>query len=288
MNFTQPVSELIRRRSSCRGYQRQPLPAETLRALQAFIDELPLGPLGSNCHFKLAAATESDGGALRGLGTYGAIRNPAAFIIGACLAGVQPLEDFGWQMEALVLKATDLGLGSCWLGGNFARSSFARHIQAGPHDILPAVVSLGLPLDGRTLVDQAFRAGAGSDRRLPWESLFFAQDFSTPLSREAAGAWALPLEMVRLAPSASNKQPWRVIRRSGAWHFYRQRTPGYPGGLAKAVLGVADMQAIDLGIAMCHFELAAAEAGLAGRWLDCEPPVEKPSHLTEYVASWVP
>ena len=71
---------------------------------------------------------------------------------------------------------------------------------------------------------------AGSDGRLAWERLFFDQAFGTPLTREAAGEYATPLEMVRLGPSASNKQPWRIVREGGAWHFYVQRNRYYPPG----------------------------------------------------------
>ena len=34
---------------------------------------------------------------------------------------------------------------------------------------------------------------------------------------------------------------------------------------------MADLQRVDMGIAMCHFELAARERGLAGRWVVEQP-----------------
>ena len=43
------------------------------------------------------------------------------------------------------------------------------------------------------------------------------------------------LEMVRRGPSASNKQPWRVVRAGERWHLYLQRTRGY----GRATAGVA-------------------------------------------------
>ena len=70
-----------------------------------------------------------------------------------------------------------------------------------------------------------------------------------------------PIEMVRLAPSASNKQPWRIVKSGTGLHFFLSRTPGY-GGYAKAV----DMQRIDMGIAMAHFELGCKETGFEGGW----------------------
>ena len=93
--------------------------------------------------------------------------------------------------------------------------------------------------------------------------------------------------MVRLGPSASNKQPWRVIQEDHAFHFYVQRTPGYRDSLLQRMLRVEDLQRVDLGIAMCHFELTARELGLRGRWAAQEPKLETPDPLTEYTISWV-
>ena len=53
------------------------------------------------------------------------------------------------------------------------------------------------------------------------------------------------------------------------------------------LLRIADMQRIDVGIAMSHFELTANELGLMGRWEIREPRTEKPDEWTEYTVSWV-
>jgi hypothetical protein len=52
-------------------------------------------------------------------------------------------------------------------------------------------------------------------------------------------------------------------------------------------LRVADLQRVDVGIAMCHFALTADELGLRGAWAIEEPDVVRPDDLTEYVVSWV-
>jgi hypothetical protein len=92
--------------------------------------------------------------------------------------------------------------------------------------------------------------------------------------------------MVRLAPSASNKQPWRIVREDNAWHFYLSRTGGYAGGPAKRLLEVEDIQRVDIGNAMCHFELTARAAGLQGGWLTQLPNAQVPGQGLEYVATW--
>jgi hypothetical protein len=46
------------------------------------------------------------------------------------------------------------------------------------------------------------------------------------------------------------------------------------------------MQRIDMGIAMCHFELAARDIGLEGKWIEEKPEAAKPDVLTSYVVTW--
>jgi len=287
ITFTSPVTELIRLRSSCRSYASSPLDAATRKSLADAIRRMPPGPFGSPGRFELAAASEKDRNALRGLGTYGFIRSAPAFIIGAAPEAGKFLEDFGFRMETLVLAATGLGLGTCWLGGTFTRGTFARKISAGESEILPAVCAVGVPAHGQSVQEQTLRKQIRADRRLGWERLFFNSAFSRPLLTGEAGEYAKALEMVRLGPSASNKQPWRVVKDDGSWHFYLQRTPGYIGGKMSRLMGVADMQRLDMGIAMCHFALTAAEMGLPGTWVEQEPPLEKPDAWTEYVATWL-
>lgn len=307
LSFSAPVSEIIQQRYSCRAYDKRSIAPEQAGCLAAFAAGIKAGPLGTALRFELAVALEDDGQALRGLGTYGLIRNPAGFIIGAAGPGEKNLEDFGYGMEAVVLHATSLGLGTCWLGGNFTRSSFARKIGAAKDEIVPVVAAMGYPVEGVRDRD-LLRKAAGSDRRLPWEALFFrsaadhsgqpaqpakasiskgAHGFGEPLSVEDTGPYAVPLAMVRLAPSASNRQPWRVVQDQGCYHFYLQRTPNYGRGtLPFTLLGLADLQRVDMGIAMCHFELAARELGLEGQWVAGEPDLPKSGETTEYVVTW--
>lgn len=62
--------------------------------------------------------------------------------------------------------------------------------------------------------------------------------------------------MVRLAPSAVNKQPWRIVVTDHTVNFYLRRSKGF------GKEGKLDMQMIDMGIALCHFALTAKECGL--------------------------
>jgi hypothetical protein len=285
MFYSKPVTDIIQRRFSCRTYLDTPIAKDKRQQLADFLSLLKTGPLGASARFELVAATEQDRNSLKGLGTYGFIRGMTGFIVGAVGSADKNLEDYGYLMERAILFATDIELGTCWLGGSFTKSSFAKKMAVTDGESVPAVTSIGYTTD-KSRSGDLIRQRVGADNRLPWESLFFHQRFGIPLSPEQAGAYAAPLEMARRGPSASNKQPWRVIQDGNAWHFYLQRTPGYGDGLAFKLLGLADLQRVDMGIAMSHWELTATELGLKGKWVVQEPGIEKPDRLTEYTVSW--
>ncbi len=286
MNFSKPVAEIIAQRFSCRTYLTQPIEEAQQGTLSEAAQSIRKGPRGAAVRFRLVAATRVDTGTLRGLGTYGFIKGATGFIVGAATMGEGWLEDYGHTMERLVLLATDLGLGTCWLGGSFTRSSFSRAIGATEAERVPAVAALGVIGDVDSARSGTVRRRVGADQRLPWTSLFFEGKFGMPLTSQAAGSFSIPLEMVRLAPSASNKQPWRIVREGRSWHFFLERTPGYSGGLASKLLRVEDIQRVDVGIAMCHFELAARELGLSGAWTVRAPRIQSQDQPVEYTATW--
>jgi len=286
--FSMPVEQVIRQRYSCRTYDREPIEAEKKHDLEQFMRFIARGPFGNSGRFALVSATPSERNSLRGLGTYGFIRDASGFIIGTIETKAQHnLEDFGYLMEKVILRATDLGLGTCWLGGTFTKSSFGQKIAVREGELVPAVAAVGYPARGLRWSERMIRHRANAERRLPWESLFFQDGFSQTLPKIEADDYCLALEMVRLAPSASNKQPWRVVKSDGAWHFYLKRTPGYRESTLVRLFTVADMQRIDMGIAMCHFELSLREAGLAGGWGQLRPAAVHESHGFEYIASWI-
>jgi nitroreductase len=284
--FSKSIIEIIRQRYSCRTYVERPIERDLQLRIAEYAASLGPGPFGGQARFELIAAGEDDWKALRQLGTYGFIKGASGFLVGATSDGEEKLEDFGWQMERLILLATDLGLGTCWLGGTFTKSSFARKISSRPEELIPAVASIGYIARKPRQIDRLIRRGAQGDRRFGWERLFFKEQFGVNLPRQEAGEYALPLEMVRLAPSASNRQPWRVICQGACWHFYLRRTPGYREGMLNRLFTQADLQRIDMGIAMCHFDLTSRELGLAGEWGKHDPGLELPDEFAEYSATW--
>ena len=287
ISYNHSPLELIRARSSVRRFTGGPVSGEDRGELQRCCREAQVGPFGGACRFRLID-NSAGGDRSERVGAYGLIRGAHTYLAGATGTSRYSLEDFGYLFELLLLKATDLGMGSCWLGGTFTRSRFARAMELLGEEIIPAVSPIGVPTEQRSMVDQVIRWGARSKRRKPWEELFYDGESAAPLSEARAGSLAAALEMVRLAPSASNRQPWRCLKAGQTIHFYLQRFPGYRSLLQ------TDLQRIDMGIAMSHFDLAIASSGIEGSWQVLDPPALQSSPLSrpeawqrcEYLVSW--
>ncbi len=283
MLFNKPLTDIIRQRKSIRSYTDAPIEEEKKEALKKFLSANTTGPFGTKSRFIFITATAQDKESLKGLITYGMIKNPMGFIIGAVEKKHHNLEDFGYLMEKNILMTTDLGLGTCWLGGTFSSSRFAQKIALQNNEALPAVTPVGYAVPKITAIDSVIRNASGADNRKPWNSIFFKND--QPLSIEEAGRYDTPLEMVRLAPSANNFQPWRIIKESetNIFYFYIKRVPG----LKQLSFMKSDLQRVDIGIAMCHFSLVAEEKGLKGVWEISDPHLKGMADKLEYTATWV-
>ena len=123
------------------------------------------------------------------------------------------------------------------------------------------------------------RKGVGADKRNPAEKIIFDKDFDTPLSGKKKDEIADLIEMVRWAPSAVNKQPWRIVcAEDGQYHFYEKKDKGYTGD------ATGDLQKIDVGIALCHFVLGLKEKGIEPNVDINDPGIRLPEGV-EYIAS---
>jgi len=276
------ILDAVRARTSVRAYAATSPDTETASALADLLAGEHLGPFGHRVRIELLDLSEEDRQETRHLGTYGFIKGARQYILCAIEETPRAREDLGFCFERVVLEATRIGLGTCWMGGTFKRGRFAERMGLSDAEVLPIISPVGIPAQRRSWRERVIRVGAGSDKRKPWNTLFFDATPDAPLGQEAAGPLAPVLEAVRLGPSASNKQPWRVVRDAdcSTCHLFLQRTSGYD-----RMFGGIDLQSVDAGIAMCHLELVSREVGLEGGWQKVDPELDGWS--AEYVASWV-
>jgi len=160
MPYSKPITEIIKQRFSCRSYLKQPIATNIREQLEDFAARQSVGPLGGPARFELVAGKDKDLVELKDLGTYGFIKGATGFIVGAANSDGKNLEDFGFLLEKIILYATDLGLGTCWLGGTFTKTSFARKINVGDGEIVPSVSAVGYTAEKPRRTDKLIGRGA--------------------------------------------------------------------------------------------------------------------------------
>ena len=225
--YSRSISQLSKERYSCRSYAATEIEPALLEKLEKYAASVKV-PLGSRLRFGIIDSRKVRAENLFSTGSYGLIKG-ARFYLAVVIRDDDPRrwEDAGFAMEAALLRSTDLGLGSCWIGGVFDRRRFGRSLRIEAGEQLPAVVALGQPAERKTLRDRLVRWGARGDLRKPPAQVFFSRDWRTPLRYTEFPDWAQVLENVRLGPSASNKQPWRIVSIENGFHFFLCRDKAY-------------------------------------------------------------
>jgi hypothetical protein len=280
------IIETIKARKSVRTYLDKSLEEPVKNEIETFLRANNKGPFGTEVNFSIIDLTAAQQQELKELASYGNIKGPRYFMAGTVKSSVFSILDYGYMMEKNILKAAALGLGTCWIGGTFSRAGFLQKLSAAKDEVVPAVVTLGHAAAKRDIADSATRQFVAADTRRLWKDLFFDGGFNNPLNETDVEKYKIPLEALRLAPSASNRQPWRIVRetlnpktQTLTLHFFLERTPGY------RKMTKEDLQLMDIGICMSHFEQAAEELGIKGKWVDSKPVFDAGSR--EYVRSWM-
>ncbi|MCR5801145.1 MAG: nitroreductase family protein [Lachnospiraceae bacterium] len=182
---------------------------------------------------------------------------------------------YGYSFEQIILYAWSLGIGTVWIGGTMKRELFEKAIGLKAGEMMPCISPLGYPADKKSLRETMMRKGTGADNRISADKLFFSEKWGTPLAAE--DDMADVLEMVRWAPSAVNKQPWRIILKDGVYNFYEKKDRGYVD------VHTGDIQKVDVGIALCHFTMGLEDKGLQYEVIMEDPGIEIPNEV-EYIA----
>lgn len=278
MNINFSIEEAVTKRYSVRNYKGQGVEPDKQQEIESFAAKLD-NPFGKKVDFHFLDSRE--GKNEEKLGTYGVIKGAKQYIGTTIEADPMALVALGYEMEALMLYLVHQGIGTCWLGGTFDRNEFAKAMEIDDSKLFPIITPYGYPAAKMHLQEIAMRKMVQADQRKKWNQLFYINDFKTPIKKEEAGELAFPLEMVRLGPSASNKQPWRILLKDNSCHFYEDKEPGYSDRFPY------DIQRVDMGIAAAHFDFAAKEKNLKGHFeIIRQTEVKVPDH-TEYVFSWI-
>lgn len=261
------ILDLVKQRRSVRSFSDRPISPALLQELRDYMNGIE-NPYGIPVRFVLLNAKEH--------GLSAPVISGGDWYIAAAVPAVPHAEEaFGYSFETLVLFAQSHGLGTTWIGGTMNRGSFERAMGLGDGEQMLCVTPVGYPAEKPALREVMMRKGVKADTRLDFGEVFLDGSFRKSLTIERAGRLANALEAVRLGPSAVNKQPWRVVVTEDAVHFY-----------AKTAKAMGAMQKIDMGIALCHFALTAADCGMETELRIADPGISAGGDV-RYIASYV-
>lgn len=237
------ILEAIKARRSVRGYNGEALSESLKQSLNKAIDE-SFSPFGGNVSIRLKEFDMRKG---YKPSTYGVIKGASDFFLISMGDDEASALSAGFRFEQVVLKATELGLGTCWIAATFKGSDFERGDSRRAGEELRVISPVGFASNQR-LIEKFTRMTFGSSKRKPFDELFYTDNFTRPA--EENSRFGESLEMMRLAPSSTNSQPWRVLVDGDVVHFYYK---------PKSKLSV-----LDCGIGLCHFYVTEAYNGNAG------------------------
>jgi len=266
--FNKSITDIIKDRHSVRTYKDVELSKDIIEKIETHLKEInnSEGIFGGKIRVNLIEKDDNDKETK--LGTYGVIKGANYYLTAAYDKREMGLYDLGYLFEQVVLYCTSLNLGTVWLGGTFNKGKFAKAIDLKSNETLPIVSPVGIEAEKKTFIAKVF--GTNTNKRKAFNEIFFKNNFDMPLTYEEAGDFGEVLENVRLAPSAVNKQPWRIVKENDNFHIYNE--------------GKIEMSKIDMGIALCHFHLSAKEKGLKGEFKVLN---EKDSDKFKYLVSWI-
>lgn len=226
------IIQAMQERRSVRSYSGRLLDKEIVSELEKAMEE-SYTPFGGRLTMRLKSFD------LKGdfkPSTYGVIKGASDFFLIGMGDDEASALSVGFRFEQVVLKAWQMGLGTCWIAGTFKGSQFDAREQWPEGETLKIICPVGIPEKPR-FFEKMMRSMAGSNNRKPFAELFFEDDFKKPLDPE--NQFAEALRMLRLAPSSTNSQPWRVLVKGDKVMFYYK--PKYA------------ISVIDMGIGISHF-----------------------------------
>ena len=250
----------IEERFSVRHYQKRPVPRDLLRQVTAAGNHAARLCPEIEVRWYLVRNGSIVAGRLEGLASvHGMFVSAPHYLIAVSEERPGYMENLGFCMEQLILTATALGLGTCWIGGMFTEDKLrdlTPDLGSGERIVILTPLGYAEASPGARRARQVLRWGTSrqGDRK-PMREIV-SQDL-----------WVVPwtgqdetldrcLELTRVAPSWANTQPWHFVVDDQAIVATVNSAP-QRGNVREG----KPYSRLDGGIAMCHFYLAAQASG---------------------------
>ena len=214
--------EVMKKRHSVRSYTSEKIDINVSKELEAYIEEC-----NKESRLNIQLCLDEPNAFNNFMAHYGSFRNVNNYIAIVGKKGKDFEEKCGYYGEKIVLKATQLGLSTCWVALTYSKGKIACNI--GKDEKLSCVISLG------------YGENEGvPHKNKPMESLCKV-DGKMPKWFEKG------MEAAMLAPTAMNRQKFHLT---------------LDGDRVIAKAGLGYYTKLDLGIVKCHFEIGAQ----GGNW----------------------
>lgn len=235
------LKEAMYKRHSRRSYLREKLRDEDAAFLK---ERIHMYNQKHGLHMKLVCGHPEIFKGFRN--SYGMFHNVENFIM---MMGnsrdIYMQEKLGYFGERLILEAVERNMGTCWVGGTFAKDALKPYVKE--DEKLYCVIAIGYTAHKKTLKEQLI-SHATRHRGKTVEEMSDITAHSPDWMKNG-------MEAVQLAPSALFKQPVR---------FRQEKDRAYA-----EVAHTDSFEMVDLGIAMLHFEIGAQK----GTWTWGNPAV---------------
>ncbi len=254
------IVEILRNRGSVRNFDKREVPHDRLiRLVDAGNTTIPLYK-DIDLQFRLIYQGNTYAKKIHGLAGYFGILFDAPHYI-ACISEKKEgfLENLGYRMEQLMIKAQEEKVGTCWTEVFHYHDKLKETLNI--HDetkVILAVTPIGYEKENFAdkMIKQVEHQGIP---RKATDELIWGIEWNKEQSRKSAEVYKKIIEVARLAPSWVNQQPWKFILHDESLVLCVKKES--VGGLLSI-----NMNRIDGGIIMLYLQLTAAHEGIRGAW----------------------
>ncbi len=261
--------DVIRERRSVRTFDGRRIREEDLAIIEEICSK-SINPFGKKIEYAVLDSSEN------GLGS-SVITGETAYLAGKLKKEKDSEIAFGLSFEDVLLRLEQIGISGTIMAG-FDEKRFRTAFPVEDDEKMPCISPIGYRAESMSVRETVMRKAVGADRRLPVDRICFIDSFRHPASVDELGELGELIELVRLAPSAVNRQPWRMIIKNDTVHFYEKHSRGMQRRDGW------DIQKIDMGIALCHFYHGAREKEVAADCIINDPHIIISEDM-EYIAS---
>lgn len=258
--------QAILNRHSVRRYRPEPLDRTFLDMVDDIVARArPLIPDNHIRTMRRDVITGED--LIAAMGGYGRILTPPHYLVASAVGRQAPLTDLGYRLEQVAIQLVQVGISVCFIGSLGREKNVRVRFRLNPRARIGAFLIFGRPAVSPTDrdINAAIRRARGEESRLDAASIFYKGTFDR--QTKPPKSLSRLVEAARLAPSANNAQPWRLLWRDNVLYLFVQKFNKRYGNQPV----VQDYRYFDAGTCMANVTMAMEDSDFFGAWQLLEP-----------------